>query len=41
MTSSTSNLGSRPKIIELVVLNVQGDGAKATLLKSGVLRPDG
>ena len=41
VTSITYDLGSTDKIMELVPLNVQGNGTKATLRKSGVRRSNG
>ena len=37
-TLATDNLGATMEVIELIILNVQGEGAEATLVKSGVLR---
>ena len=41
VTSITYGLGSTGKIMELVPLNVEGNGTEAALRKSGVGRSDG
>lgn len=40
ITSGSGNLGPVAELVELIVLNVERDGAEAGLLDGGVLGPD-